>query len=151
TFPIGAAGAVTWSSGTAGVTGAVSAANSLVGSSTNDQVGSFVTVLANGNYVVSSRNWDNGGIADAGAVTFGDGTTGVTGSITTLNSAIGATANTGLEVVFGAENINDTFFGRFVWEGGGRVRVGSQVSGFFPNITVPAAQTAYEDVDKTIS
>ena len=33
------AGAVTWGSGTAGVSGVVSSANSLVGSTANDQVG----------------------------------------------------------------------------------------------------------------
>ena len=50
------AGAVTWGSGTTGVSGVVSAANSLVGSTVNDLVGSTsgVTALTNGNYVVSS-------------------------------------------------------------------------------------------------
>ena len=43
----------TWGSGTTGVSGAVSAANSLVGTTANDFVGSFgVTALSNGNYVV---------------------------------------------------------------------------------------------------
>ena len=51
--------------------------NSLVGSTANDQVGSSgVTALSNGNYVVSSIYWNNGG--HAGAVTWGSGTAGVT-------------------------------------------------------------------------
>src|SRR5262249_50948740 len=45
-------GAVTWGSGTAGVSGTVSAANSLVGSNPNDYVGALITALSNGNYVV---------------------------------------------------------------------------------------------------
>ncbi len=54
-------GAVTWGSGTAGVSGAVSATNSLVGSTANDSVGSRgVTALSDGNYVVTSPNWTNG-------------------------------------------------------------------------------------------
>ncbi len=61
------AGAVTWGSGTSGVSGVVSVANSLVGSTSYDRVGEYgVTSLSNGNYTVSSSRWDNGGIADAG-------------------------------------------------------------------------------------
>ena len=66
------AGAVTLCDGAFGCTaGAVSASNSLVGSTTGDTVGSDgVTALNNGNYVVSSSQWNNG-VADAhvGAVT----------------------------------------------------------------------------------
>ncbi len=87
------AGAATWGSGTAGVTGAVSAANSLVGSTYGDQVGYGVTVLANGSYVITSPNWDNGGVADTGAATWGSGTTGVTGAVSAINSLIGYTAS----------------------------------------------------------
>src|SRR5262249_15556383 len=64
------AGAVTFGSAT-GVVGAVSATNSLVGSTAGDQVGSFgAQILNNGNYLVFSPNWNNGGsIPNAGAVT----------------------------------------------------------------------------------
>ncbi len=88
------AGAVTWGNGSTGTTGAVSAANSLVGSTDNDQVGGGgITVLSNGNYVVSSISWDNGAIASVGAVTWGDGKAGVAGPISAANSLIGSTAN----------------------------------------------------------
>ncbi len=63
------AGAVTWGSGMAGVSGPVSAANSLVGSTANDGVGgefNGVTALTNGNYVVSSPAWTNGAAACGG-------------------------------------------------------------------------------------
>ena len=85
---------MTWGNGTRGVTGAVSAANSLVGSTANDRVGGgCVTALTNGNYVVSSLYWDNGAAADAGAVTWGNGTSGVTGAVSAANSLVGSTAD----------------------------------------------------------
>jgi len=65
------AGAVTWESGTSGVSGTVSVANSLVGNRSNDDVGSGgVVALSNGNYVVDSPFWNNGSATDAGAVTW---------------------------------------------------------------------------------
>lgn len=86
-------GAVTWGSGTAGVTGAVSAANSYVGAKGGDRVGSQgVVALTNENYVLSSPDWDNGTILNAGAVTFGDGTTGSSGLVSSTNSLVGSTA-----------------------------------------------------------
>ncbi len=80
-------GAVTFGSSTAGVSGAVSASNSLVGSTQYDYVGNNgVTSFANGNYVVSSANWDG----QKGAVTFGSGTTGVSGVVDSTNSLVGS-------------------------------------------------------------
>ena len=88
------AGAVTWGTGTAGVSGAVSATNSLVGSKASDQVGSGgVTTLNNGNYVVRSLNWDNGTVTNAGAITWGTGTAGVSGVVSVTNSLVGSTAS----------------------------------------------------------
>ncbi|MDI1236880.1 MAG: filamentous hemagglutinin N-terminal domain-containing protein, partial [Polaromonas sp.] len=87
------AGAVTWGDGTTGVVGAVSAANSLVGSTGSDQVGSGITVLSNGNYVVRSQNWDNISVVNAGAVTWGSGATGISGAVSAANSLVGTTAN----------------------------------------------------------
>jgi filamentous hemagglutinin family protein len=87
-------GAVTWGSGTGGTIGAVSAANSLVGSTASDSVGSGgITALSNGNYVVSSSVWDNGTITNAGAVTWGSGTAGVSGEVSATNSLVGSKAN----------------------------------------------------------
>jgi hypothetical protein len=84
-------GAVTWGSGTAGIAGTVSSANSLVGSSASDQIGSGrVTALTNGNYVVASPLWDNSTHADAGAATWGSGTAGLSGTVSTANSIVGA-------------------------------------------------------------
>ncbi|HKP11577.1 MAG TPA: hypothetical protein VJZ91_05680, partial [Blastocatellia bacterium] len=86
------AGAVTWGSGTAGVSGTISAANSLVGDKPFDEVGTqSVTALANGNYVVSSPNWANGGSSRVGAVTWGNGATGTSGIVSPSNSLVGST------------------------------------------------------------
>jgi hypothetical protein len=89
------AGAATWGSGTSGVTGTISAANSLVGSQAYDQVGTFSTALANGHYVVHSR-WANGAAANAGAATWGSGTNGVTGTISAANSLVGSQPGDGV-------------------------------------------------------
>lgn len=87
------AGALTWGSGTAGVSGVISSANSLVGSTANDRVGLAVTALSNGNYVVASSNWNNGAATGAGAVTFGNGATGVSGVVSAANSLVGTLKN----------------------------------------------------------
>ena len=82
-------GAASWCIGTAATTGTVGSANSLVGSHSNDRVGEVVIALTNGNFVVSSQHWDNGAITDAGAATWGDGSTGITGLVTPTNSLVG--------------------------------------------------------------
>ena len=88
------AGAVTFGSGTDRSVGVVSAANSLVGTTASDSVGiNGVTTLTNGNYVVGSYIWDNGAVADAGAATFGSGTTGISGVVSAANSLVGTTAS----------------------------------------------------------
>ena len=88
------AGAATFGSGSTGISGVVSPSNSLVGSSANDRVSNFgITALSNGNYVVRSVNWDNGAATNAGAATFGSGTTGISGVVLPTNSLVGSTAN----------------------------------------------------------
>ena len=120
-------GAVTWGSGTAGVTGAVSSSNSLIGSKAGDSVGAQnLTELTNGNYVVTSATWDNGSLNDAGAVTWGSGTTGVTGVVSSANSLVGSSIgdNVGLGGVVALSN------GNYVvrssgWDNGGVFNVGA--------------------------
>src|SRR5262249_41626508 len=91
----GLRGAATWGDGTAGVSGPVSPANSLVGSNPGDGVGGDeddltgydgVTPLADGNYVVASPFWNG----RRGAATWGDGTAGVTGPVSAANSLVGS-------------------------------------------------------------
>ena len=89
-------GAVTWGSGTAGMAGVVSSSNSLVGTTIGDRVGSVAaTLIPNGNYLVSSPNWGAGSgstTTGKGAVTWGSGTAGVKGVVTSSNSLVGSTA-----------------------------------------------------------
>ena len=59
----------------------------LTGSQPGDFVGTGgVTALTNGNYVVISPYWGNGAVDDVGAVTWGNGTTGISGPVSPANS-----------------------------------------------------------------
>src|SRR5262249_17912638 len=80
----GTRGAVTLGNGSAGVSGVVSAANSLVGSSPGDQVGTNV-ITVGGNYLVRTPTWS--GLR--GAITWGSGATGVSGEVSAANSLVG--------------------------------------------------------------
>jgi Repeat of unknown function (DUF5650) len=98
-------GAVTWSNGETGSHGVINGNNSLIGSQPQDGVGNLgITVLSNGNYVVSSGNWDNGNDMDAGAATWGDGKNGSVGSILAARSALGTVANGGQRFTDGQFN-----------------------------------------------
>ena len=60
--------------------------STLTGSTADDEVGSNgVVTLEGGNYVVISSDWDNGAATNAGAVTFGNGTSGVSGAVSDQN------------------------------------------------------------------
>jgi len=129
-------GAVTWENGTSGVSGTISAANSLVGSNANDEVGVSVTVLSNGDYVVDSYLW-NGSM---GAVTWGSGTTGITGTVSSTNSLVGSTGGAngdrvGFGDITGLSNGNylvDSFY----WNGTrGAVTWGSGTTGITGNVS----------------
>ncbi len=92
-------GAATFGSGTTGITGEVSAANSLVGNSPNDTIGSAsfedsgLIALTNGNYVIHSPSWRNANGVMVGASTFCNGVTGTTGVVTAQNSLTGSRAS----------------------------------------------------------
>ncbi len=144
-------GAVTWSSGAAGVTGVVSAANSLVGSTANDQVGVSLTTLSNGNYLVRSASWDNGAVANAGAVTWGSSATGVTGAVSAANSLVGSTASDGVGssvTILGNGNyaVNTTN-----WDNGAVANAGAVTWGNGLGGTVGAVSAANSLVGSTAS
>src|SRR5262249_1296506 len=64
----------------------------------------------------------------------------------------GTSADAGLQSPVVIDTVNGNFFARFLTDtggGGGHVCVGAL--GQPPTVTVPAAQTAYEDVDKAIT
>lgn len=148
------AGAVTFGSKTAGVIGTVSAGNSLVGNQTDDSVGGGgVTVLSNGNYVVASPVWNNGATADAGAVTFGNGATGLFGTVSGANSLVGTQANdkVGSEGATALTNGNFVVKSRF-WDNGsvvdaGAVTFGNGVTGLTGAVTAANSLTGSHNND----
>ncbi len=98
----GAAGASTWCNGAMMTAGPVSSSNSLVGATEGGWVdclgwqgqltsGGGTIVLANGNYVVCSPDWNDidDSEHDNGAITWVDGLTGTTGTVSSDNSLIG--------------------------------------------------------------
>ncbi len=126
------AGAVTWGNGTSGITGVVSVTNSLVGSTTSDLVGSSVVALSNGNYVVRSPWWDNGTMENAGAATWGNGTTGITGVVSITNSLVGSTAGDWISEFYGDVTVLSN--GNYVvsnpsWDNGTAANVGAATWG----------------------
>ncbi len=87
-------GAVTYCNASTGINGTISNSNSLVGSQSGCQAGSGgITLLPNGNFVVLSPNWTSGPPANyVGAVTWVNGTTGLTGNISVTNSVVSNTS-----------------------------------------------------------
>ncbi len=125
---VASAGAATWANGSTGISGPVSAANSLVGSSPEDFIGFHVMALSNGNYVVSNDEWDNGTIANVGAVTWADGSTGRSGVVSPANSLIGQSADD--RVGDGSSGVIALSNGNYVvksssWDNGAIVDVGA--------------------------
>jgi hypothetical protein len=122
----GARGAATWGSGTAGVSGAVSDSNSLVGSTAGDFVSGYISgggprpvytyaniaALHNGNYIVASYYWNN----VRGALTWGNGSTGVTGPVSDANSLVGTNRTEGVGYLAFLTNGNYVVFNR-LWNG----------------------------------
>jgi hypothetical protein len=124
-------GAVTWGNGTSGISGVVSSSNSLVGSTASDAVGAAaVTALTNGNYVIRSSSWDSGSVQNVGAVTWGNGTSGISGVVSSSNSIVGQTANQGGTWSITTASNLDAFLARNQSDGSGRVVLGSSARGF---------------------
>ncbi|MBK9174341.1 MAG: VCBS repeat-containing protein [Chloracidobacterium sp.] len=125
------AGAVTLCNGSAPVLGTVTTSNSIVGTKAMDQVGwGGAVALPNGNYVVRSDLWDNGTTANAGAVTFGNGATGVTGAVSELNSLVGSNiedriGNSGIKVLLNGNYVVTSIS----WQNKGAVTFGNGITG----------------------
>jgi hypothetical protein len=129
------AGAVTFCDGTSGCTGAVSPANSLVGSSAEDRVGVAVLALTDGGYVSMSPGWD-GGVVDRGAVTWCSATTGCTGTISDSNSLVGSTAHDAIGGRAAALPDGDYAVGSRGWDDVGVVDAGAVTWGRSGGFTV---------------
>jgi Repeat of unknown function (DUF5650)/Secretion system C-terminal sorting domain len=99
------AGAVTWGNGSTGIVGTIGINNSLMGGRSDDAVGygdiNGTTPLPNGNYLALSRAWDLALTSDAGAITYGNSTTGVSGLVNNCFSVTGSYSGNGIASNFG--------------------------------------------------
>src|SRR5690606_7274782 len=107
------AGAVTWGDGGSGVTGMVGPHNSLVGTTPDDHVGSVIR-FANGDYVVSSDGWDDGDVANVGAVTWCSGLGGSHGEVSRANSLTGSTAGDRVGDIYPGPGVVELANGHYV-------------------------------------
>ena len=142
-------GAITWGNGVTGSVGVVSAANSLIGSTTGDGLGSTVIALTNGNYVVGSPNWDRGSVVNAGAITWGDGTSCTVGTISDANSLVGSTANDGLSYTIIALINGNYVVGSPHWDNGIAIDVGAVTWGNGAGGTIGAISAANSLIGST--
>jgi hypothetical protein len=120
------AGAATWGDGSVGVSGPISAQNSIIGSAIDDNVGLFIVPLLNGNYVVASPFWSE----ERGAATWGDGVSGSAGSVSAANSLVGSQP----EDFVAASGIHPLPNGDYIvaserWSAGETLRVGAATRG----------------------
>lgn len=154
-------GAVTWVNGSTGLSAAVSATNSIVGSHADDQVGNGlrVTPLTNGNYVVSSYLWDNGGTADVGAATWAKGDGSTHGAVTTTNSLYGSSPGDWIGLTKAVALSNGNYaVGSELWDNGGTVNAGAiawgngqtGTSGAVTMLNSLYGTTANDDVGSTV-
>ncbi|MCE7040022.1 T9SS type A sorting domain-containing protein [Dyadobacter sp. CY312] len=132
------AGAVIWCNGSTGSTGTVTAAASIIGAQANDQIGQKITALTNGNYVISSPYWDNGGTSNVGATTWANGSSLTAGTISSANSIIGNTTNDFIsQKVIALTNGNYVVANQY-WNNGATVDAGAAT---WRNGTVPTSGT----------
>ena len=89
----GGRGAVTWFDNDTGTVGVVDGTNSLVGSTAGDNVGSGGRTTVGSFTGIRSPNWDNGAATDAGAITWANPATGITGVVSAANSLVGSFTN----------------------------------------------------------
>ncbi len=118
-------GAITWADGFSSTSAVISAGNSLIGGINQDFVGEVVVALSNGNYVVGSPHWNNGGLVDVGAVTWLDGSSAITGVVTSANSLIGSIANDHVGAEVFALSDGNYVVGSADWDNGAAVDVGA--------------------------
>lgn len=122
------AGAVTWCSGISATTGTISSGNSLLGSTTSDNIGDGLLssgsfYLPNGKFILLSQSWDNGVIANAGALTMLETSLPTTGSISSANSLVGNLANK--YFLFHYIDANKAFIISPLWNNGAVLNAGA--------------------------
>jgi hypothetical protein len=123
------AGAATWRSGSGIAPGLIAGTNSHVGTSIGDAVGAVVVALSNGHYVLASPSWDNGPNANAGAVTWGNGTGGSFGPLSAANSLVGSKLDDALGTRVIALEGGNFVTSSFTWDDGTTTDVGAATFG----------------------
>lgn len=86
-------GAVTWIDGRVGRAAPIDGSNALTGTHVDDAVGTVVTALADGSYVVGSPQWDADIPHNAGAATWRAGDDAATAVVSAANSLVGKSPN----------------------------------------------------------
>jgi hypothetical protein len=117
-----AVGAYTFVSKDNGGIGEISSSNSLIGSDLNDFQFSKIITLDNGNYVIGAYLY---GTDDKGAIIWGDGNSGVKGTVSSSNAFLGTSTNqsTGLALV---ELSNGYYaFSGYKWDNGSLTDTGA--------------------------
>jgi hypothetical protein len=109
------AGAATFASGDGSTVGPVSATNSLVGTRSSDYVGTGITALTNGNYVVSSPGWQDENLTPIGAVTFCRSINPCYGALSKTISLVGSHPDDGVGSVTALLNGNYVVVSEF-WD-----------------------------------
>ena len=111
-----------------------------------------ITELTNGNYVVRSATWDSGTIQDVGAVTWGNGTSGISGVVAASNSIVGQTFGQGLLWTITTASNLDAFLATNTQDGSGRVVLGSSARGFsLPSTPAGSLQAANGSVALSVA
>src|SRR5207245_2014709 len=107
-------GAVTWGNGSTGVSGTVSAANSLVGSNGGESVRYNVNALRNGSYVVVSTSWNGG----RGGAAWGHDSTAGSGAVAAGNSLVSSNPADGV-VSYSVSSLSNGNYvvGSPIWNG----------------------------------
>jgi len=153
------AGAATWGNGNGGTVGLATAANSLVGANYGDMVGSVITALSNGNYVVGSAGWAVGSKLQVGAATWGNGNGGTVGPVTPANSLVGTNYGDGVGSAVIALSNGNYVVGSPSWANGSVAGAGAVTWGNGTTGTVGAVSevnslfgsNAYDDVGYSLS
>jgi hypothetical protein len=100
------AGALTFCSGAGGCQGMISPANSLVGSTAGDRMGTGMMPYNDGSYVVKNRTWDSPSVVDAGLVVWCSGTTGCLGSADIQTGVSGEVAGGGNQMEYSYDSLH---------------------------------------------
>jgi hypothetical protein len=118
-------GAATWASGTSGISGPVSAQNSLLGNYSSEVLGyAGIVELMSGDAVLMDPNWGHEGAVGAGAAIWLDGVQPTTGEVDETNALIGSHASDSVGTAVFALS-DGSFYVRSEYWSNGAAKVGA--------------------------